>query len=207
MASNDETSTLLGQGPPKNDIAITTGVDDGIDVAQRRQTYGKKLRVVASNTVVHLIWMISFFIVFGKTDSTTCTGTLYHFGELARWFLLGFVVWDIVEMTTMKYLQKYSHRYNSPPKIYNILELAYLAISLLFWIYSIVALNEREGCEGQSLTTLVWIWVFLYAILPCIYVSCLCLGAIIIDSYWRREKEEVEEMDSNEQEKQRAFWL
>mgnify|MGYP000887854177 FL=1 len=123
-----------------------------------------------------LIWAISFWLVLAKTDPTTCTGPLYQFGVLAKWCTLSFFVWDLIQATLMRCFQSL---YNKLPLLVNIFTAIYYGACLLLWIYSILALIDREQCAGQLLTSLVWVWVILYVLLPVVFVGCLCCGACV----------------------------
>ena len=174
---SDEQALLSG-----GDVKITTTQQVPQDVQQphhlevkRREDYDSAMNKNQMSFGIHLIWMICFFAVFANTNPTTCTGPLYTFGSVARWFLLVFVIWDAITYLMLRW-----HRAQPDSAFDKLLKLYACTLGILvtaaigFWIYSIVALAERDACTGQSLTTLVWIWVTLYISLPCILCCVWC---------------------------------
>ena len=144
---------------------------DGDDHLHRRDGYRRTLLPAQAALVTHFIWFIAFVIVVAETDTATCTGTLYNFGRIARWVLLAFFVWDFISMASIRYFSE-----RATPDWMKWVNMLYMILAIAFWIYSIVAIANHSGCEGQALTRLVWIWVILYFILPCLALGCLCCG-------------------------------
>ena len=174
---SDEQAPLIG-----GEVRITTtqqvpqeGQQHHHPEEERHKAYAAAISQSQMGFGIHLIWMICFFAVFSSTDATTCTGPLYTFGSAARWFLLVFVIWDAFTYLVLRWRRAHPDpAYDTLPGWYTCTAGILGATALGFWIYSIVALAERDGCTGQSLTTLVWIWVILYAILPCVVCCCMC---------------------------------
>ena len=184
---SDENTTLLG-----GEVRITTIVQEQPQAEQqpgqarddhslRDATYLLFMSISSSLFGIHLIWMICFFVVFASTNPANCTGALYTFGNVARWFLLAFVIWDTISIFVMKWWKNQPDpAYASPPACYRFVSGIYMAALIGFWIYAIAALFERDGCTGQTLTSALWVWVIMYAILPCCICCFLCCGGCIM---------------------------
>mgnify|MGYP000941525178 CR=1 FL=1 len=149
--------------------------EQNVDEKLRNETFRNETRFAITRVIIHSIWTICYFVVFNHTDSSACTGPLYDFGNLARWCLAGFVIWDFLNLLGIEYLKTDVQR-DKVPRSYKIFHGIYFTILIAFWMYSVVALAKRNGCTDQPLTTLLWVWVILYALLPCVFCCCLCCG-------------------------------
>lgn len=146
-----------------------------IDFRKRKQTYHTLLLSSQFFLTNHLVWMIAYLVVFNKTDKSSCAGPLYNFVEFGRWVLLGLFVFDAVVVTALKYLHNHPDpQHDEPPNIFNIFSIVETVITFGFWVGSIFAISEREGCTDNSLSAMMWAYVICYAFLPCGVSLCYC---------------------------------
>ena len=176
MTTRVDNIPLIGAGDPNAEEVIETNLDN----SKRVQKFRLTLLPLQVTLITHLIWMIAFFVIFGETDPAACSGPLYHFGNVARWFLLGFFCWDLITVIAIALLRDKTHPDPNKhiPSWFPFINFAYMTIAIGFWVYSIIALTGRDGCLDQPLTKLAWIWVIIYAILPlaiCISIIFKCL--------------------------------
>ena len=153
------------------------------DEEARRKTYDLWMKLNLTLFVANVMWATVYIIVFAITDPVTCTGRLYTFGSAARWVLLAFAIWDGICALILKWYRDHPDRGFSSA-CYRYINSLYYVGFLGFWVYSIIVIIfQREGCDGEILTRLLWNWVYTYAIEPlilCCLLTCACFGAIVL---------------------------
>ena len=137
-----------------------------------------QVKLTIANTLFSITYAlpftIAYFVVFSKTDPSTCRGEPYEYGSFARWAFLSGVIHQVVTFPfnlRIAIKKDYASQSRLEWMIWVLSGLC-TAFFVGVWIYACVALSKRGECSG-SLMILLWLTVFI-PVGFCAFACCCC---------------------------------
>lgn len=130
--------------------------------------------------ILSLPWFIAYFVIFNELDDQ-CKGNVYQFAKFARWAYLGSSIAHLV-LFPLKLKEAKDRDLGEKTlfgRLYLTLAWAHAFFKYGIWIYACVALTDRDNCQSDTLTSLLWVNVLFPAILLGLIFCCCCCLAVI----------------------------
>ena len=152
---------MLPQNQPNQGNPVENAVNQGIN-----------------DVLLSVPWFVAYFIVMANVDPAVCQGPAYQFGQFAKWAYLGTTIFLVFYIPMKRNMAKRRAAQIQPGGLEAfacLLNIGYFTFLLAMYVWSCVALANRDQCHDNSLVALLWVAVLVTPILTCCGCCMLCL--------------------------------